>query len=62
MDRLTILVFRPNKSVTPTNYFFKVAIIGPFMPLVGVICWPVESPLDAMDFYMKMKTAHFMTD
>ena len=45
MNRLTILVCRPNKSVTPTNYFFKVPIIGRCMPLVGVIRRPVESRL-----------------
>ena len=45
IDRLTILVCRPNKSVTLTNYFFKVAIIGRFLPLVGVIRRPVESRL-----------------
>ena len=45
MDRLTILVCRPNKSVTPTNYFFKVPIDGRFMPLVGMLPRPVESQL-----------------
>ena len=43
MDRLIRLVCRPNKSVTPTNYFFKVPIIGRFMPLVCMIPRPVES-------------------
>ena len=47
MDRLTILVCRPNKSVTRTNYFFKVLIIGRFMLLVGVIRQLVESRLQA---------------
>ena len=46
MDRLTILVCRPNKTVTPTNYFFKVPIISRFMPLLGVIHRPVECRLN----------------
>ena len=46
MERLTILVGRLYKSVTPTNYFFKVQLVGRFMPLVGVIGRLVESPLD----------------
>ena len=50
MDRLTILVCRPNKNVTPTNNFFKVPIICRFMPLVGVIRGPVESRLEAWSF------------
>ena len=45
MERLMIFVGRPNKSRTPTNCFFKVPIVGRFMPLIGVIRRPVESPL-----------------
>ena len=45
MDRLTILVGRPNKSVAPTKYFFKVPQVGRFIPLIGVIRRPVDSPL-----------------
>ena len=45
MERLIILVGRLYKSVAPTKYFFKVPIVGRFMPLVGVIRRPVESPL-----------------
>ena len=47
MDRLTILVGRPNKSVAPTKYLFKVPQVDRFIPLVSVICWPVESPLQS---------------
>ena len=46
MERLIILVGRLYKSVAPTKYFFKVPLIGCFMPLVGVVRRPVESPLD----------------
>ena len=45
MERLVILVGRPNKSEAPTKYFFKVPQVGRFIPLVGVIRRPVESPL-----------------
>ena len=45
MDRLIILVCRTNKSVTLTNYFLKFPMIGRFMPLVSVICRPMESRL-----------------
>ena len=45
MERLVILVGRPNKSLTPTKYFFYVPLFGRFMPLVDVIRRPVESPL-----------------
>ena len=45
MERLIILVGRPYKSVAPTKYFFKVPLVGRFMPLVSVIHRPVESPL-----------------
>ena len=34
MDRLTLLVGRPNESVAPTKYFFKVSQVGRFIPLV----------------------------
>ena len=45
MERFTILVGRLYKFVTPTNYFFKVQLVGCFMPLVGGIGRLVESPL-----------------
>ena len=46
MERLTILVGRLYKSVALTKYFFKVPLVDRFMPLVGVIRRPVESPLN----------------
>ena len=46
MERLIILVGQLYKSVAPTKYFFKVPLIGRFMPLVGVVRRPVESPLN----------------
>ena len=46
MNRLTILVGRLYKSVPPTNYFFKVPLVGHFMPLVGGIGRLVESPFE----------------
>ena len=45
MDRLSILIGRLNKSLEPTKCFFKVQQIGRFMPLIGAIRRPVESPL-----------------
>ena len=45
MERLTILVGRLYKPITPTNYFFKVQLVGRLLALVGVIRRPVESPL-----------------
>ena len=48
MDRLSILVGRPNKSVAPTKYFFKVPQVGRFILLVGGISRRVESPLEAV--------------
>ena len=45
MERLTILVGRLYKSVTPTKYFFKVKLVGRFMPLISVISRQVESLL-----------------
>ena len=45
MERLIILVSRLYKSVPPTNYFFKVPLVGRFMPLVSGIGRLVESPL-----------------
>ena len=45
MDRLIILIGRLYKPVAPTKYFFKVPLVGRFMPLIGVIRGPVESPL-----------------
>ena len=47
MERFTILVGRFYKSVTPTNYFFKVPLVGRFMPLVDGIGRFVESPLES---------------
>ena len=46
MERLIILVGRLYKSVALTKYFVKVPLVGRFMPLVGVIRRPVESPLE----------------
>ena len=45
MERSTILVGRLYKSVVPTKYFFKVPLVGRFVPLVGGIGRLVESPL-----------------
>ena len=47
MERLIILVGRLYKSA-PTKYFFKVPLVGHFMPLVGVI---IELP-----FYLTLHT------
>ena len=41
-----ILIGRLCISVTPTIYFFKVPLVGRFMPLVGGIGRLVESPLN----------------
>ena len=46
MERLTILVGRLDKSVGQTKYFFKVDLVGRFIPLVGVVSRPVESRLE----------------
>ena len=46
MERLMILIGRLCKSVAPTKYFFKVPLVGRFMPLVGGIGQLVESPLN----------------
>ena len=46
MERLIILVGRLRKSIAPTEYLFKVPLVGRFMPLTGVIRRPVESPLE----------------
>ena len=48
MERLMILLGRPNKSVAPTKYFFKVPQVGRFIPLISVIRRRVESPLEAL--------------
>ena len=53
MDRLTILVGRLYKSAPPTNYFFKVPLVGRFVPLVGGIGRPVESPLQSSSTILK---------
>ena len=47
MERLILLVGQLYKSVALTKYFFKVPLIGRFMPLVGVVRWPVESPIES---------------
>ena len=47
MERLIILVGLLYKSVALIKYFFKVPLIGRCMPLVGLVRWPVESPLQA---------------
>ena len=47
MERLTIFIGQPNKSLTPTNYFFLVPLVGRFVPLVSAIRRPVESLLEA---------------
>ena len=36
---------RLKKSMGPPKYFFRVHLVGRFVPLVGVISRPVESPL-----------------
>ena len=56
MERLIILLGRPNKSVTPTNYFFKVRLVGHFIPLIGGIGRLLESPLKAhvVDYHYKI--------
>ena len=48
MERLTILDGRLYKSVAPTYYFFKVAQVCRFKPLIGVISRLVEPPLNSM--------------
>ena len=48
MYRLTIIVGRLYKSAPPTNYFFKVPLVGRFVPLVGGIGRPMESPIQGM--------------
>ena len=45
MERLEISVGRFYKSVALTKYFFKVRLVGRFMPLIGRIDRLVESPL-----------------
>ena len=45
----TILVGRLYKSVTLTNYFFKVPLVGRFMPLIGGIGQLVEPPLQSVE-------------
>ena len=53
MERPKILVGRHYKSVAPTEYFFKVKLVGRFMPLIGVISRQVESPLNWQRFSNK---------
>ena len=36
------------KSMGPPKYFFRVHLVGRFVPLVGVISRPEESPLQAV--------------
>ena len=45
MERLIVFVDQTNLS-KPTNYIFKVPLVGHFMSLIGVIRLPVESPLE----------------
>ena len=55
MERLTIFIGGPNKSVAPTKYFFKVPQVGHFIPLIGVSRRCVESPLHlATNIYMSV--------
>ena len=58
MDRLIILVGRLYKSVALTKYFFKVSLLGHFMPLGGMIRLPVESPLYA---YRSQRMSDFVS-
>ena len=53
MDRLSILVGRFYKSVPPTKYFFKVQLVGRFIPLIGGIGRLVESPLQSRQLSME---------
>ena len=48
MDRLSILVGRLIKSMSPTNIFFKVPQVGRFLHLVSDISQLVESPLHSI--------------
>ena len=54
MERLTILVGRLYKSVAGTKYFFKVKLVGRFMPLDGMISRQVESLL----YTTRIKSPH----
>ena len=36
--------------MAPSKYFFKVHLVGRFVPLVGMISRPVESPLESFSF------------
>ena len=56
MDRLLILVGRLIKSMAPTNIFFKVPVVGRFIPLVSVSSWCVESPLEARVSYTRPRS------
>ena len=47
MERFQYLVGRLYKTITPSNYFFKVSLVGRFMPLIGGIGRLVEPPLYA---------------
>ena len=49
MERLIILVGRPKNSMAPPKYFFKVHLVGRFVPLVGMISRLVESPLNVCE-------------
>ena len=43
MERLIILLGRLYKSITPTTSFFKVTLVGRFMPLVSGIGRPTNN-------------------
>ena len=58
MKRLTILVGRLKKSMAPSKYFFKVHLVGRFVPLVSVISRPVESPLQTQPFLKFLNATH----
>ena len=60
MYRLTIIVGRLYKSAPPTNYLFKVPLVGRFVPLVGGIGRPVESPLDSHSFNVRIVESVFL--
>ena len=55
MYRITIIVGRLYKSAQLTNYFFKVPLVGRFVPLVGKIGRPMESPLKNCTYYILLE-------
>ena len=60
MDRLIILVGRLKKSMGPPKYFFKVHLVGRFVPLVGVMSRPVESPLKTTNYNLPVHSTSRM--